>query len=720
MDPKQELTSVDIAALVTELGQYTGAKVDKTYRYGEDLLRFRMRDFDRGRLELLIEVGEQKRIHTADPDHVPDAPERPPNFAMMLRNRLSGADLVDVEQFEFDRIMILSFERGEEMTRIIVELFGEGNVAVVDSVGEVIQSLETVRLKSRTVAPGTQYEFPDSRVNPLQITYDRFTRLMDESDSDIVRTLATQLNLGGLYAEEVCARAGVEKAMQITNASDDAYRAVHDALESLGTQLRSGDFEPRVYTNDDDAVIDVTPFPLEERKRQNLDATARKTFNGALDVYFREVDRNPAAEESGKTRPDFESEIEKKQRIIEQQKGAIDDFEQRAEAERARAELLYGNYELIDNIIETIQAARAEDTSWEEIRETFAAGAERGIDAAAAVVNVDGAEAMVTVEIDDMRIPVDVDVGVEKNADQRYTEAKRIENKKEGALTAIENTREELESVKQRRDAWDRADEDPDNEPGGDNTDTTQGERTNADDPSRMAPTDDAWLSMTSIPLRTSDDWYEQFRWFHTSTGYLVVGGRNADQNETLVKKYLSKHDRFFHTEARGGPITILKASGPSEPAEPIELTAETRREAAQFAISYSSIWKEGRYADDAYVVTPDQVSKTPESGEYIEKGSFVIRGDRTYLRDVAAEVAIGLQCADETQVIGGPPSAIEDRVPTTIRVRPGRYAQNDAGKLVYREFRDRFNDESFVRKIASPDKIQEFLPPGGSDLVDE
>jgi Predicted RNA-binding protein homologous to eukaryotic snRNP len=366
MDPKQELTSVDIAALVTELRRYTGAKVDKTYRYGEDLLRFRMRDFDRGRVELLIEVGEQKRIHTADPDHVPDAPERPPNFAMMLRNRLSGADLVNIEQFEFDRIMILSFERGEEMTRLVVELFGEGNVAVLDSTGEVIQSLETVRLKSRTVAPGAQYEFPESRVNPLQITYDRFTHLMDESDTDIVRTLATQLNLGGLYAEEVCARAGIEKTMQITNASDETYRAVHTALESLGTQLRNGDFEPRLYT-DDDAVIDATPFPLEERERQNLDATAYDTFNDALDVYFREVDRNPAAEESGQTRPDFEAEIEKKRRIIEQQKRAIDDFEQRADAERTRAELLYANYELINEIIETIQTARAEDTSWEEI-----------------------------------------------------------------------------------------------------------------------------------------------------------------------------------------------------------------------------------------------------------------------------------------------------------------------------------------------------------------
>ena len=54
MDAKRELTSVDLAALVTELNRYEGAKVDKANLYDDDLLRFRMRDFDRGRVELLI------------------------------------------------------------------------------------------------------------------------------------------------------------------------------------------------------------------------------------------------------------------------------------------------------------------------------------------------------------------------------------------------------------------------------------------------------------------------------------------------------------------------------------------------------------------------------------------------------------------------------------------------------------------------------------------
>lgn len=702
MDPKRELTSVDLAALVTELNRYEGAKVDKAYLYGDDLLRLKMRDFDRGRLELLVEVGDIKRAHLAAQEHVPDAPGRPPNFAMMLRNRLSGADFAGVEQYDFDRILTFTFERGDENTKIVVELFGQGNISVLDETGEVVRSLETVRLKSRTVAPGAQYEYPASRLDPLSVSRDALGRNMDESDTDIVRTLATQLNLGGLYAEELCTRAGVDKTLDISDATDEDYDAVFDAIVDLREQVRAGEFEPRLYLDDDENVVDVTPFPLREHQNEGLDEEAYDSFNEALDEYFFRLDLTADEQQDvGSNRPDFEAQIAKQERIIEQQEGAIEGFDERAAAERERAELLYANYDLVDDVLSTVRDAREEGVPWDDIADKLDAGAEQGIPAAEAVTNVDGAEGTVTIELDDSTITLDVSMGVEKNADRLYTEAKRIQEKKEGALAAIEDTREELEEVKRRRDEWE-ADDDEDD----------------AEDEEEQEETD--WLSLQSVPVKSTEQWYEQFRWFHTSDGYLVVGGRNADQNEALVKKYMDKHDRFFHTQARGGPVTLLKATGPSEAAKEVDFPESSLQEAAQFAVSYSSIWKDGRFADDAYMVEPSQVSKTPESGEYIEKGSFVIRGDRTYYNDVAAEVAVGIQCEPETRVVGGPPSAIETCAETMLRLKPGQYAQNDAAKMCYRRLREHFADTSFIRKVASPDLIQEFLPPGGSDIVDD
>ncbi|MEF8756891.1 MAG: ribosome rescue protein RqcH [Halobacteriales archaeon] len=709
MDHKRELTGVDVAALVPELSAYEGAKVDKAYLYGDDLLRLKLRDYDHGRVELLAEVGEIKRVHVAAPEHVPDAPGRPPNFAMMLRNRLAGAEFAGAKQYEFDRILSLRFERGENggsgeggdrSTTIVIELFGDGNVAVLDANREVVDSLETIRLQSRTVVPGARYEFPASRVNPFEIDFDAFVARMEESTTDVVRTLATKLNLGGFYGEEFCTRAGVGKGLAIEDADEDDYRAVYDAVQAIGDRLRSGDLDPRVYY-DDGQPVDVAPFPLAEYDHLRADPHGR--FNEALDAYFHELDR--AEEEEGaeaSARPDFEAEIEKRERIIAQQEGAIEEFDERAARERERAELLYAEYDLVDEILSTVRDAREQGRGWDEIADTFEEGAERGIEAAEAVAGVDGSGGTVTVDLGDTRVELDPTVGVEKNADRLYTEAKRIEDKKAGAEAAIEDTREELAEWERRREEWEAGSGTERDEDGDEETDREVD-----------------WLDRPSVPIRTEDHWYERFRWFHTGDGFLVIGGRDADQNEELVKKYLDRGDLFFHAQAHGGPATILKATGPSESARDVDVPESSMREAATFAVSYSSVWKDGKYAGDVYMVDYDQVSKTPESGEFLEKGGFAIRGDRTYFEDTAVDVAVGIRCEPETRVVGGPADPIEAQAETTVDVEPGKYAQGDVAKRIYREFRERFADTSLVRKIASPDRIQHFLPPGGSRMVE-
>ncbi len=697
MDRKRAMTSVDLAALVGELRGFTGAIVDKAYLYGDGFVRLKMRDYDRGRIELVIEVGDPKRAHVAVPEHVPDAPGRPPNFAMMLRNRISGATFEGVEQYGFDRILTFRFEREDATTLVVAELFGDGNVAVMNEDREVIDCLDTVRLTSRTVAPGSQYGYPDERFSPLDCEYEAFAARMADSDTDLVRTLATQLNFGGLYAEELCTRAGVEKTTEIGRATDEQYEALFGALERLREPILEGKTDPRLYEQDG-SVVDATPLPLEEHEAEGYDAVGFESFNGAIDEYFHRLETETEEEtETGSDRPDFEAEIEKYGRIIDQQEGAIEKYENQARREQEKAESLYGNYDLVDEICSTVRDAREDGVPWAEIEETFEAGRERGIEAAETVVGVDEAAGTVTIDLGDGEIELDPTVGVEKNANRLYTEAKRVRSKKEGAQTAIEDTREDLEEVKRRREEW-QADDD-------DETDEGRIERD--------------YLSMASVPVRYDEKWFERFRWFRTTDGFLVLGGRNADQNEELVTKYMDPSDRFFHAQAHGAPVTVLKGTEPGEPARDVDIPEASKREAAQFAVSYSSVWKDERFEGDVYEVGPDQVSKTPESGEYIEKGSFVIRGEREYYRNVAVGVAVGIKCEPDTRVIGGPPSAIEPVAETSVRLEPGQYAQNDIAKRLYRTFRERFNDTSFVRKVASADRIQEFCPPGGSRMLD-
>jgi len=128
MDQKRELSSIDLAALVTELNRYEGAKVDKAYLYDDDLLRLKLRDFDRGRVELMIEVGDIKRAHVADPRTSPT-----PRSAAELREDAAKSDvrrrLRGRRAVRFDRILTFEFEREDENTTLVAELFGQGNVA---------------------------------------------------------------------------------------------------------------------------------------------------------------------------------------------------------------------------------------------------------------------------------------------------------------------------------------------------------------------------------------------------------------------------------------------------------------------------------------------------------------------------------------------------------------------------------------------------------------
>ncbi|TBU01185.1 DUF814 domain-containing protein, partial [Hamiltosporidium tvaerminnensis] len=57
--------------------------------------------------------------------------------------------------------------------------------------------------------------------------------------------------------------------------------------------------------------------------------------------------------------------------------------------------------------------------------------------------------------------------------------------------------------------------------------------------------------------------WFRKFHFFFTKNHFLVLGGKNSSQNETLVKKYLEKNDFYFHGDIQGSASVILKSKIP-------------------------------------------------------------------------------------------------------------------------------------------------------------
>jgi len=142
--------------------------------------------------------------------------------------------------------------------------------------------------------------------------------------------------------------------------------------------------------------------------------------------------------------------------------------------------------------------------------------------------------------------------------------------------------------------------------------------------------------------------------------------------------------------------------------------------EVAQFAASYSGAWRSGHFSADVYSALPSQVSKTPEAGEFVSRGSFIVRGERTYYRNVPLSTGIGLMLEPHAAVIGGPPSAVRDKVKAFVELRPGQFEPNDVAKKVLRILKEKLpeDDVKALKGILNTEKVAAFTPPGGSDIV--
>ena len=132
--------------------------------------------------------------------------------------------------------------------------------------------------------------------------------------------------------------------------------------------------------------------------------------------------------------------------------------------------------------------------------------------------------------------------------------------------------------------------------------------------------------------------WFEKFLWFVSTEGHLVIAGRDMQQNETLVKRYLAKDDAYVHADLHGAASVIVK-NKPNANGQP--LPPSTLYQAGIMSVCQSKAW-DAKMVTSAYWVYSDQVSKSAPSGEYLTTGSFMIRGKKNFLPPVQLVYGFG------------------------------------------------------------------------------
>ena len=655
------MSNVDIFTISNELNNLlSGARVDKSFQPTKDIVVMRFHVPGTGRIDLVMQCGS--RIHTSQ--YPLENPTTPPTFPMLLRKRVKGAHVESIKQHNFDRVVEIKVKKDKYYT-IIVELFDKGNIILLDDENNIILPLKRKRLSSRDISSKIEYAFPEERgINPIAITEKEFKEVFNDSESDVVRTLAIN-GLGSLYAEEVVKRANeiteLDKNTPNNELTEKQLEGLYKGFKDLFDNLTEDTIKPQIVKSD--AKEDVVALDL--KKYENFEKTYFESFNEACDEFYSKK-VNTSIKNTRESA--WNKKVNKFEKRLRLQQETLDNFYKTIEDSQHKGEIIYSNYTTIENIVTVVNQARSKDYSFKEIGKTLKKAKKDGMAEAQIYESIDKL-GVLTLRIDDTTLNIDPKLTIPENAENYYEKAKKAKRKTKGAEIAIENTKKQLEDIKAKKD-----------------------------------------IAMENIAVpkkrvKKNLKWYEKLRWFVSSDGHLVIGGRDANSNESVVKKYLEPNDIYLHADIHGASSTAIKLNGD-------DVNDNLLKESGEFAASFSSAWSMGFTSQDVFWVHPDQVTKTPESGEFLAKGSFVIRGHRNYIRGARVKLAIGIVDYEGKRIMAGPIESLEKHCDNYVVIKPGFTKKEAIAKKIIHKI----NEDDLL----TLDDIIRVLPSGKCDIDEE
>lgn len=661
------MSGFDVAALIIELSKIIkGSRINKIYQVNPKTLLIRIR-CQSGTLNILIEAG--RRIHLTS--YEIEKLKEPPSFCMALRKYLENGVIEDIYQHDLERIVEVYIKRGGQKYRLVIELFERGNIILVDSENKILHALSYRRMRDRNILRGEEYRYPPQRgIDPRKVSLEDLYKLRDFGDVEVVRGLTRLLGVGGFYAEEILFRAGINKAKTCSSLSDEEIRAILKNIGDILHEIEVGDYKPCIIIDKDGNWIGVAPFPLKKYSMYNV--LEMESFNKALDEYYTKVAHYGKIKQ---VEEEARREILKLERVLEEQRRNLEDLMEKARSYRRVGDIIYSHLHELNMLIERTMNEKKCGKEWKDIMAELLEEKERNIAPSTYFISLNPNTLTLKVSVDGEIFDLSLRASAQQSAAEYYERAKKIECKIEGVKRAIDETIRKIEDIKSKAFEY---------------------------------------IEKTS-PLRRvkRKEWYEKFRWFHSSEGFLVVSGKDASTNELLIRRYMENHDIVFHADIPGSPFTLVKTEG-RQPGE------ETIFEAAQFTASYSRAWRENFRAVDVYWVKPEQISKTPPSGQYITKGSFMIYGARNYIKNVPLEIAIGIKReGDEVKVIGGPINAISKQTSIYVRIAPGNVPSGRLAKGIRERLANMSTEEERKMILEIPlEEIQKFIPLGYGDIA--
>jgi predicted ribosome quality control (RQC) complex YloA/Tae2 family protein len=396
----------------------------------------------------------------------------------------------------------------------------------------------------------------------------------------------------------------------------------------------------------DDKPVYFSPFRPTFLEKMGLVVTEMENLDKAIDVYFYKLMSELMV--SVETRR-LQEAIDKLAKTIESEKRRAEEYLEKAMEYKRMADSILLNREWVEEVLDCAKEEISKE-GWESL-----------IHKCKGIIKTQPNEGKITIKINDVEVVLDVRLTTKELVTQYYDQYKKYKQKHEKALQAIADLENKIKEQK------------------------------------------------IELEKRTSEVlmgfrktyWYERYVWSFTRNKLLIIAGRDSQQNESLVRKYLEKNDLFFHADIQGAAATILKITPGVEP------KTEDIHDASVIAACFSKAWKAGLASIDVFYVTGEQVSKTPPSGEYIVTGSFMIYGKKNYVKNVPLQLAFGVEIMEGyARFTIGSEDSVKQRGDLLGYLLPG---ENPPSKIAER-IRKRLREVNY-RYIPSQSEIEKLVP---------
>ncbi|KAI8580214.1 hypothetical protein K450DRAFT_238706 [Umbelopsis ramanniana AG] len=634
---KQRFSALDVRATVANLKErLIGLRVQNIYDVTSRTLLFKFAKPDSKEL-VLIESGI--RLHSTQ--FARDKSAMPSHFCGKLRKHLRTRRLLNVRQLGSDRIVDFEFAGGELTAgyHIIVEFYASGNIILTDheyrilTLLRVVQPSENVKMAIGEIydAKSIARDFQSVQLEKLQ------TVLRAAGPKDVLKkVINTNFDYGPSLSEHAILVAKLDPNLKAATDMDTSegspqMKALLEALEEADKLIEAvGTTVPKGYIilketekkNEDGTNLELYdefhPHLYEQHKSRPF--KEYDTFDAAVDQFFSEIESQKI---DMKARSQEENAAKKLEAARREQMNRIHGLESLQLTNVRKAQLIENNLQMADAAILIIRNAIATGMDWRELEDLVKDEQKRGNPIALMIDSLKLETNQVSLRLSDP----DYESSEEDSSDEddEKVEKERKEPSKVDVdiyLTAFANARKYYD---QKRAT------------------AAKHEKTIAASERAMKSAErkikqelkESKITATVSKIR-KPFWFEKFLWFISTENYLVIAGRDMQQNELLVKRYLSKDDVYVHADLHGAASVIIKNSNPGH-----EIPPNTLHQAGIMSVCQSKAW-EAKIVTSAYWVLPDQVSKSAPTGEYLTTGSFMIRGKKNFLPPVQLVYGFG------------------------------------------------------------------------------